>query len=137
MTSGPMSSRVEVVQEIYAAFGRGDIPAILARLHPDVQWEYGTPPSEVPWLRPRQGREEVAGFLESLGNLEFRGFNPKTFLEGPELVAVLLDVNLVVKATGKPIVDEEIHLWHFDAAESVVRFRHVVDTLQHYRAFRG
>jgi ketosteroid isomerase-like protein len=48
------------VQNIYAAFGRGDIPAILERLAPDVEWEYGVESTNVPWLQPRCGRAEVA-----------------------------------------------------------------------------
>ena len=34
-------SNVHTVQEIYAAFGRGDVPAILSRLSESVEWEYG------------------------------------------------------------------------------------------------
>lgn len=41
-------SNLEVVQELYAAFGRGDMPAMLALLDPNVQWDYpGT--ADVPW----------------------------------------------------------------------------------------
>ncbi|MFL6203479.1 MAG: nuclear transport factor 2 family protein [Thermoanaerobaculia bacterium] len=71
----------ETVQEIYAAFGRGDVPAILERLAPDVEWEYGASPTEVPWLQPRQGRAGAAEFFASLANLEFHRFEPKMILE--------------------------------------------------------
>jgi ketosteroid isomerase-like protein len=43
-------SNLKTVQDIYAAFGAGDIPAILAKLAPDVDWEYGQGLSQVPWL---------------------------------------------------------------------------------------
>jgi uncharacterized protein len=51
-------SQIATVQEIYAAFGRGDVPAILDRLAEDVAWETtGTSVHEdVPWLLPRVGR---------------------------------------------------------------------------------
>ena len=32
------SRNVQAVQDIYAAFGRGDIPGIVERLAPDVTW---------------------------------------------------------------------------------------------------
>lgn len=38
-------SPIETVRQIYAAFGRGDVPAILACLAEDVDWEYGQPPN--------------------------------------------------------------------------------------------
>lgn len=30
---------IETVQQIYAAFGRGDVPFILSQLADDVEWE--------------------------------------------------------------------------------------------------
>ncbi len=33
-----MISNVQLAQDLYAAFGRGDIPAVLAMFHPDMQW---------------------------------------------------------------------------------------------------
>jgi ketosteroid isomerase-like protein len=38
----------KIVQEMYAAFGRGDVPAILQRLADDVEWEYGVNSTDVP-----------------------------------------------------------------------------------------
>jgi len=42
-----------------------------------------------------------------------------------------------VKATGKTLRDLEVHLWTFDDAGRVVRFRHVVDTHAHHLAARA
>lgn len=129
---------LKTIEEIYTAFGRGDIPAILGRLAEGVEWEYGTAPNGVPWLQPRRGRGEVAAFFESLRLLDIRKFAPKTLIEGRGVVVALIDVELTVKKTGKPIVEEdEVHLWHFDAEGRVIRFRHRVDTHQHVAAYRG
>lgn len=45
----------QIVQTIYAAFGRGDIPAILEQLDDNVDWEYGyrNAPDPVPRCRQR------------------------------------------------------------------------------------
>lgn len=130
-------SNLETVQSIYAAFGRGDVPALLAPIAEDVEWEYGRAPNDVPWLQPRRGRAGVVEFLQSLQALEFRTFAPKTFLAGPGVVVVLIDIDLVVKETGRRIAEnEEVHIWHFDTAGRVVRFRHAVDSYQHSRALR-
>ena len=128
---------LETVQQIYAAFGRGDIPAILDHLAENVEWEYAISSTEVPWLEPRQGRKEVAKFFEALGGLEFHKFQPKTFFEGAGVVVALIDVELVVKATGRRIVEEdEVHLWHFNEEGQVSKFGHKLDTHQHWVAWR-
>ncbi len=53
-------------------------------------------------------------------------------------VVALFNVELTVKATGKRVVEEiQVHLWHFNPAGKVVRFRHRADTHQHQMAWRG
>jgi hypothetical protein len=131
-------SNLKTVQDIYAAFGAGDVPAILSKLAPDVNWEYGQGSNDVPWLQPRRGRAAVGGFFESLGGADFHKFAPKELIDGGEVVLALIDVEFTVKATGKRVAEEdEIHLWRFNAAGEVVRFRHGVDTHQHHVACGG
>jgi ketosteroid isomerase-like protein len=129
-------SNGKTVQEIYEAFGKGDVPAILGRLAPDVQWEYGQQgPSDVPWLQQRRGRDAVAGFFESLGGADFHKFDPKQIIEGDGVVVAILDVELTVKATGKRVNEQdEMHLWRFNAAGEVTSFRHGTDTHAHQLA---
>jgi ketosteroid isomerase-like protein len=129
---------LNVVGQIYEAFGRGDIPAILEHLAEDVEWEYGVNSTDVPWLQPRRGRQEVPKFFEALGtSLEFHRFVPKTFLESDDVVVVLIDLEATVKATGRRILEEdEAHIWHFEGGQ-VVRFRHRADSHQHLVAYQG
>jgi len=60
-----MSENLETVKRIYAAFGRGDIPAILDTLADNVAWEAWADNSAgkvgVPWLVPRHGKAGAAG----------------------------------------------------------------------------
>jgi hypothetical protein len=129
---------LQTVQEIYAAFGRGDVPAILAKLADTVEWEYAAGSSEIPWLQPRRGREGAEAFFASLGAIRIRRFVPTRFLDGGEVVVVLVDIEFTVTATGKSVAEEdEVHLWHFDAQGRVTRFRHRVDTLAHAEACRA
>ncbi|EHR73676.1 hypothetical protein BurJ1DRAFT_4891 [Burkholderiales bacterium JOSHI_001] len=59
-----MSSALATVQALYAAFGAGNIPAILERLDDAVQWETWEANSaraaDVPWLRAGTGRQGAA-----------------------------------------------------------------------------
>ena len=129
-------SHLESVQKIYAAFGQGDVPTILAQLADDVEWEYGVNSTSVPWLQPRRGRNEVPQFFQALGGaVDMHHFAVKALLEGDDIVVALIDIDFTVRATGKRVVEEdEAHIWRFRDGK-VVRFRHRADTHQHQRAY--
>lgn len=133
-----MSTNTNTVREIYEAFGRGDVPAILAKLDENVEWEYGTAAHEVPWLMPRRGRKGAGEFFESLAEVEFHNFVPKAILADEKLVVAIVDIAFTVKKNGKNVVEQdEAHIWRFNDAGKVVRFRHCADTNQHVQAYRG
>lgn len=129
-------SNLDTVQQIYQAFGRGDVPEILSKLSDTVEWEYGSTSTNVPWLQRRQGREAVAGFFKSLEEIQMNKFVPKDFFEGGGTVVVLLDVEFTVRSTGKRVIEEdEIHVWRFGPDGKVIRFRHGAYTHQHELAY--
>lgn len=134
-----MHPYIQTVSNIYAAFGRGDIPAILEQLAEDIVWEYGHVENDVPWLKPRHGRASVAEFFSVLGReLEFRKFEINGILQAQDTVVGLLEAELYVKRTGKTIREsDEGHIWHFGNEGRVVRFKHAADTLAHARAWQG
>lgn len=130
----------KTVEEIYAAFGRGDIPAILNQLADNVEWEYAyqKAPNPLPWLQPRNGRNQAALFFESLEAVEFHHFAPTAILEGQGLVVALVNIDFTVKKTGKRVVEtDEAHVWRFNDAGKVARFRHCADTYQNAMAYKG
>lgn len=104
-----------------------------------MDWEYGQAPTDVPWLARRRGREGVVAFLGSLlENVELQRFAPKLFLEGDGVVVVLLDLEGVVRRTGRVIAEEdEVHVWRLGPDGRVARFRHALDSAQHQAAWRG
>lgn len=129
---------VETVHHVYAAFGRGDIPAILACLAEDVEWEYGAFPNPVPWLQPRSGRAQVPGFFEALAAVDFHVFQPLKVLGDADTAIGLVHLEATVRATGKRVVElGEVHVFHFNNQGLVQRFRHAADTWQQAMALRG
>lgn len=124
-----------VVQNLYAAFGRGDIATILAALREDVRWGLNVSSaspgaSAVPTFRARSGRAEVAEFFAELSrDLEFHTFAPQSFTAGSREVACLLVIEATVRATGRRIHVESLHHFTFDEAGLVSRFREFTDTL--------
>ena len=131
-------SHVETVKEIYAAFGRGDIAAILDKLDDQVEWDVEVPVPDVPWLQPRRGKANVPAFFESLAPLSFPTFEPHTFFEQGNQVMALIRMEVDHKASGKHYtVPYEGHLWFFDGAGKVVKYQHITDTALHQRAAKG
>ena len=91
---------IERVQQIYAAFGRGDVPHILSCLAIDVDWEHDASPSPVPWLQPLKGRHRVPSFFEALqSNVEITQFQPTQFFADGNTVVVLVDLEFIARAT--------------------------------------
>ena len=129
---------IETAQQIYAAFGRGDVPTILAHLAEDVDWEYGAFPNPVPWLQARRGRAGAAEFFQSLAALEFTHFQPLKIFGDADTAVALCRVEAIVRATGKRCVEVgEVHVFEFNAQGQVQRFRHAADTWQHAMALRA
>jgi ketosteroid isomerase-like protein len=128
---------LKTAQTIYEAFGRGDVPGLLAQLSPDVSWEHGAPDHGIPWLKPGRGIEHVAAFFGSLSrDLAIEQFDIKGFFVSGNEVIVTVDVQAQVKATGKRFRDFELHHWAMGADGKVLGFRHVLDTHQHWLACR-
>ena len=131
-------ANVGTVQKLYEELGRGDVPAILGHLADDVEWEYGGDATGLPWLQLRRGRAQVAGFFQDLAALDIQRFQPTTFLESGNVVVVLIELEVVVRATGRRLVEEdEVHIWHFDDRGQVRRFRHRLDTYRVWLASKS
>ncbi len=124
---------IATVNGIYAAFGKGDVPAILEVMSPEVHWEFGTPDHGIPWLREGRGREAVLGFFQTLGaELEFKKLEPLAVMGEGDWVVALIRLEAVHRRTGKTLREEcEAHVWRLDAQGRVVAMRHAADTASH------
>lgn len=120
-------SNVETVQAIYEAFGRGDVPAILDQLADDVEWDRDAPGYGIPIYEPGTGKEHAKRFFKALEDLQFITFEPTNFLTGANQVAVTLNIEVKVNATGKTGKALEIHLWTFGDDGKISRFFHCID----------
>lgn len=128
---------LETVRSIYAAFGKGDVPAILELLSDDVAWDADhTHTGDIPWLRPGHGKAHVVEFFQTLGaGAEFHAFEPIAILGNDLWVTTILRVEFTVRATGKRVVEpSEVHIFGFGPDGKVSSFRHSVDTRQHAEA---
>jgi len=139
-TSPVTTTNATTVSDIYAAFGRGEVPAILDRLADDVAWDEWSDNfaqrADVPHLSPRRGPGDVAGFFALLGSWTVLDFAVLDVIGTGRQVAAEVRASFVLPGGGR-FADEEIHLWTFDDDGAVIRFRHYCDTAKQIAAARG
>jgi uncharacterized protein len=81
----------KVVQDAYAAFGRGDTQTLLTYFADDIVWNavYGTG-SHVPTSGERRGKAAVAEFFKQVAEyVNFSRFEPKEFIATGDKVVAL------------------------------------------------
>ncbi len=135
-----MDDHLATVNAIYAAFGAGDIPALLDYLGEDVQWEAWADnqaqQAGVPWLQGGQGKAAVAAFFQAVGAMTMHDFRVLDMLASDRQVAVEVALEVTLP-NGRRFADEELQLWTVDDAGRVTRMRHYLDTAKHIAAHRG
>ena len=95
---------LQVVHEAYEAFGRGDVPGVLAMLTEDVEWSTPGPPDVIPYAGTRTGHEQVAGYFGAFGEaVEVSEFEPQRFFAEEEMVIVLGHYAFRVRSTAKAV----------------------------------
>jgi ketosteroid isomerase-like protein len=122
---------VEIMQGGYEAFGRGDVPSVLALFDPNIEWREaeGNPykPDGKAWIG---GDAIVQNLFMRLGS-EWDGFTvtPEKFHDGGDTVVAECRYTAVHKATGKSIDAQACHVWTFSDGK-VTNFQQYVDTAQ-------
>ena len=130
-------SNIDAVQEIYAAFGRGDLPAILERLSPEVDWREVGRESDFPAFRHCKGHEEVVSFFQQVaGTADFTAFEVESICASGDKVFVEGSNERVMKATGKTAASPWLHIFTFEDGK-VARFVDYIDTAAVAEAYRG
>ena len=125
-------SNLDSVRGAYDAFAKGDIPAVLGFLNPDVEW---TEAEGFPYGGTYVGPEAVLeGVFMRLGT-EWEGFAavPDEFIDGGDVVVALGEYSWSYKATGKSFRANFAHVWKIREWKAV-RFVQYVDTLLVQRA---
>ncbi len=93
----------KIVRDAYAAFGRGDVAALLGLMADDVDWHavVGVGPN-VPTGGPRRGRGEVGKFFKQVAeSIDFKQFEPREFVAERDKVVALGFYHGVARPTGR------------------------------------
>lgn len=127
--------KIEAVQRVYEAYGRGDLDAILAELADDVDWAAEAASTSVPWYGSFRGKGDVPGFFKEIGSsIDVTEFTPLSFTSNDTDVIVAVWWAYTVNASGKRAAMHMLHWWRF-ADGKIVRFRGSEDTEQSAAAF--
>lgn len=122
------TGNVTLMQGLHEAFGRGDVPTVLAALDERIDW-YETEGN--PWYtgQPFIGQQQVVeGVFSRIG--EFEGFQivPNRFLGDGDTVVMEGRYRATShQATGKALDAEVVHVWDLRDGK-IVRFHQYVDT---------
>lgn len=94
-------NNTEIVRQVFAAFGAGDVATLFGLLAEDIVW-YIPGPAEVPFAGERRGHEGMRQFLQALGgSVEFEQFEPREFVAQGDKVIALGSERGRVKSTGR------------------------------------
>ena len=126
---------LDIVHEVYAAFGSGDLEGILARLDPHVSWR--TPgPSDLPTAGLRHGVAEVRAFFGLLlETFDMQDFRPAQFLAQGDKVVVLGTSREGPKGTGRLVDFRWVHVFTLRAGK-IVEFEEPADVSALVEEFR-
>ena len=126
-----MSTATVVVQQIYAAFGRRDVPAILSMVADDVDWEFVGSPG-LAYAGRRRNRAEVADFFAAIPVTDdIQVFEPREFIEAGDHVTVLGWEKSTALDTGKAFETEWVHVFTVKEGK-VTRWRGLFNTAARY-----
>ncbi|MDX1395573.1 MAG: nuclear transport factor 2 family protein [Gemmatimonadota bacterium] len=122
-------SNVDIVAGLYDAFARGDVPAVLGAMHPEIHWyeAEGNPyePSGEAWVGP----DAIVENLFSKLGVDWGGFAVLTssFHDAGDVVVVEGRYSATHTGTGKPLDAQVCHIWTVQDGR-ITKFQQYVDT---------
>ena len=130
------SANIATIQRLYADFGRGDIPAVLAALDPEVDW-INAGPSTIAYAGTRHGLAQVREFFATLdASIAVQTFEPREFIAQGDRVVALGRWTGRVKATGREYASDWAMAWMVVNGR-VTAFQSYEDTHAIATAFAG
>lgn len=113
-----MSTNKEIVQGLYEAFGRGDVPAIIERMADDVVLH--TQGNVGPYEKTYRGKDGVGALMQAIGEHEEIGkMDTYLFVAEGEYVVTFINCSTKAKKTGKSADVHFIHRWKLHEGKAV------------------
>ena len=124
-------SHVQAAQDIYAAFGRGDIPAVLGMFHPEIEWREaeGNPyqPDGAAWIGPQAVLDRL--FMRIGGDWDGFTVNVRRLHDAGDHIVMEGRYTGTSKLTGEALDAQVCHVLRFRDGK-LLSFQQYVDTGQ-------
>lgn len=131
------NEKVRVVQELYAAFGRGDMPGLLELLDENVDWHFNGRPQDIPFAGHWHGRAKMMDFFRTVvETCDVLEFGPNELLVFDNRVLALGHERVRAKATGREFETDWAHLFTVEESH-IARLREFYDTATMAEAFKA
>lgn len=126
---------LELVQGTYGAFGRGDVPAVLSAMAPDIEWHEA---AGMPYGGVYHGPEAVAQnvFGPISDDVVDFGITPEEFIASEDGVAAIVRYSGTGKATGAALDLPVVHVWKVRDGK-LQHFRQFIDTAKFLEVVPG
>jgi hypothetical protein len=129
-------ANIKTIAELYQAFGRGDVAAILDAVTDDVDWAAEAASPTAPWYGVRRGKGAVSEFFVAFGSaMEIEEFTPLTFAANDTDVLTVVRCRTKSRRTGKSAEMDLHHLFRFRDGK-IAYYRGTEDTAQTEAALR-
>ncbi len=132
-------SNEQTVKDLYAAFQRADVAAIVASVADDVDWRNDRVESrECPWNGNFSGKANLPGFFKVVGeHLDISVFDVQTIAASGSCVAAYLRIESTLKKNSRQLKNDAVHFWTFNDRGQIARYRHFNDTAAELAAWRA
>jgi ketosteroid isomerase-like protein len=122
--------KIKTIEQVYEAFGRGDVAAILDAVTDDVDWAAETASTGAPWYGVHHGRDAVAEFFTAFGSaMEVQEFRPISFAANDTDVLTVVRFRARSRSTGKTAAMDLHHFFTFRDGK-IAYYRGTEDTAQ-------
>jgi ketosteroid isomerase-like protein len=121
-----MGDNVDTVRGIYDAFGKGDVPAVLAAMDEKIEWQE---PASLPFddqIGPQAVAENVFGPV--ISRIEGFVVDTREIVDGGDIVCGIGVYRGKGTDNGIPLEADFVHVWRFGADGKVTGFRTYTDT---------
>lgn len=125
----------ELVRDVYEAFGRGDVPAVLGAMAADIEWHEA---EGMPYGGVYHGGEAVAQNVFGPITQDVVDFavTAEEFIASGDAVAAVVRYTGTGKATGKKLDLPVVHVWKVRNGK-VQQFRQFIDTAKFLEVVPG
>lgn len=133
----PAEDNLATINEVYEAFGSGDVETILDAVSDDVDWAVDAEPV-APWYGVRRGKDGVASFFADIASsTEVQDFAVEAIGASDHEVFAFLRFAVRMKATGRVAAFHLHHYFRFGGDGKVEYYRGSEDSALVAQALAG